>query len=165
MNAKSKAHLRVVQVCVEHDDGVREDVGRVGVGEGASLLLEVVLREVLHDARNLLRLAREAKGRQKLYAGRGVRVVEAGWPHGPPHQRRATRATALCASRRFGRIRILACSALPCTHGARAYTHLHANTSMHAGAHKSLKHRTPARRRTLRSASDKCNPRKLKDCT
>mmetsp|Transcript_24702 Transcript_24702/g.81008 ORF Transcript_24702/g.81008 Transcript_24702/m.81008 type:complete len:235 (+) Transcript_24702:1819-2523(+) len=47
-------HLVVVQVRVEHDDGVGEDVGCVSVGKGPRRLTEVMACKPLHDTSDLL---------------------------------------------------------------------------------------------------------------
>lgn len=59
IEASIEACLFVVQVCVEHDDGVCQDVRDIGVCKGRVALLEVPSRKVLQDARDLLGLARQ----------------------------------------------------------------------------------------------------------
>ena len=51
---------------VEHDDGEGEDVARVRVAEDVGVELAVALRERLHHAVDLLRLARQPKRPQEL---------------------------------------------------------------------------------------------------
>ena len=55
-------HRRVVQRGVKHDDGERQHVARVRVGEYVRVQLAVPLREGLHHPIYLLRLARQPEG-------------------------------------------------------------------------------------------------------
>ena len=57
---------RVVQTRVEHDDGERQHVARVRVGEDVGVELTVALRERLHHAVDLLRLARKPEAPEEL---------------------------------------------------------------------------------------------------
>lgn len=73
-------HLRVVRVRVEHDDRVGQHVGHVGRLERLGVAAQVPLRKLLHQAVDLLRLARQAEARQEGAAGGG----RAGWEGGGP---------------------------------------------------------------------------------
>jgi hypothetical protein len=55
--------LTVVCVGVENDDGVGQHVRGVNGPELAAVVFAVALRELLHQAVDLLRLAREAEAR------------------------------------------------------------------------------------------------------
>jgi hypothetical protein len=55
-----------VQTRVEHDDGERQHVARVRVGEDVGVELAVALRERLHHAVDLLRLARKPEAPEEL---------------------------------------------------------------------------------------------------
>lgn len=59
----------VMKTGVEHDDGEREDVARVRVGEDVRVVLAVPLSEALHHPVDLLRLAREPERPQELAEG------------------------------------------------------------------------------------------------
>lgn len=50
-------HLRVVCICVEHDDAICQHVSHVSTLEGACVALDVALRKLLHEPINLLSLA------------------------------------------------------------------------------------------------------------
>ena len=65
-----------VEVCVEEDDGEGEDEGGVGgagveLGDEVRVALAVPLAEHLHQALDLLRLARHAEVRLELAQGCG----------------------------------------------------------------------------------------------
>ena len=64
VNQGRLTHPDVVLVGVEQDDGVAQDVDRVGVLEEVGALRVVVLAEGLHDSVDLLRLSRQPEGLQ-----------------------------------------------------------------------------------------------------
>jgi hypothetical protein len=68
----SPAHLGVVCIRVEHDDGVGQHVRHVSALEGLWVAAHKALGKLLHEAIDLLGLARQAEARQELPEGAGA---------------------------------------------------------------------------------------------
>ena len=90
-----------MEVCVEEDDGEGEDEGGVGgagveLGDEVGVALAVPLAEHLHQALDLLRLARHAEVRLELAQG-----CEEDWKGGRVRRSYAKYSHIKCKSARF----------------------------------------------------------------